>query len=331
MNAVADMRAAVFFEGVQASSKFSRFWLLLCLSSVIAASGVVGDSAATVIGAMIVAPLMTPILGIVLATVTGDRRNLLLSWILVAVGAATAVAIGYLVGLLVAAPVVAATNSQVAARVSPSLIDLLAALATGAVGAVALVRKDISDTLPGVAIAISLVPPLSVVGLTLESGSWSEAAGALLLFGANVAAILATGVIILTGYRIGSAARDARTTTGESLVKRGWGRRHRAILSIVVTLLIIGVPLAITSARFTDQELLENSIRQAAQPWAQQNGWEITQLTATSTDAILTLTGEPPIPETSSLEDVLKAQGIDPAQFTVRFVPAYTVQLGGDG
>ena len=65
----------------------------------------------------------------------------------------------------------AETNSQVAGRVNPRLVDLLAALATGAVGSIALARDDISDTLPGVAIAVSLVPPLAVVGLTLESGA----------------------------------------------------------------------------------------------------------------------------------------------------------------
>ena len=81
------------------------------------------------------------------------------------------IAIGFLVGLPVAVPVVAETDAQVAARVAPRLIDLVAALATGAVGAFALTRSDVSDTLPGVAIAISLVPPLAVVGLTLESGS----------------------------------------------------------------------------------------------------------------------------------------------------------------
>ena len=73
--------------------------------------------------------------------------------------------------LFVPSPVVAVANAQVAARVTLQLADLAAALATGAVGSVALVRSDISDTLPGVAIAISLVPPLAVVGLTLESGA----------------------------------------------------------------------------------------------------------------------------------------------------------------
>src|SRR6478735_2558572 len=130
------MRAAVFFEGPEAGRKLSRFWILLLLAAVIASAGVVGDSTATVIGAMIVAPLMTPIQGTMLAVVTGARNNLARSLGLVVAGAAAAIGIGFVVGLLVVTDVVAATNSQVAGRVSPRLIDLLAALATGVVGSV---------------------------------------------------------------------------------------------------------------------------------------------------------------------------------------------------
>ena len=166
------MRDQLFFEGPERNRRLSRYWLLLLpLAAVIASAGVVSDSTATVIGAMIVAPLMTPILGIVLGVVLADRANLSRCVILVVAGAAAVVAIGWLMGLFVPYPVVAATNSQVAARVTPRIADLIAALATGAVGSVALARSDISDTLPGVAIAISLVPPLAVVGLTLESGA----------------------------------------------------------------------------------------------------------------------------------------------------------------
>jgi uncharacterized hydrophobic protein (TIGR00271 family) len=165
------MRDQLFFEGPERGRRLSRYWLLLPLAAVIASAGVVSDSTATVIGAMIVAPLMTPILGIVLAVVLADGANLRRCVLLVVAGAAAVVAIGWLLGLFVPYPVVAATNSQVAARVTPRIVDLVAALATGAVGSVALARSDISDTLPGVAIAISLVPPLAVVGLTLESGA----------------------------------------------------------------------------------------------------------------------------------------------------------------
>src|SRR6516164_4587851 len=70
------MRDQLFFEGPERNRRLSRYWLLLPLSAVIASAGVVSDSTATVIGAMIVAPLMTPILGIVLAVVLADRANL---------------------------------------------------------------------------------------------------------------------------------------------------------------------------------------------------------------------------------------------------------------
>ncbi|WP_395244875.1 DUF389 domain-containing protein [Agromyces sp. MMS24-K17] len=316
------MRDAVFFEGERAGAKTSRFWMLLSLASVIAAAGVVADSDATVIGAMIVAPLMTPILGIVLATVVGDRANLFRSWGFVVAGAAASIGVGYVVGLTVAAPVVAATNAQVAARVSPALIDLLAALATGAVGAIALVRKDISDTLPGVAIAISLVPPLTVVGLTLESGAPSEALGALLLFVTNVAAILATGVVVMALYRVGSKERhdlDEGAARSRS--------RVRAIVTTVVTVVIVGVPLAASSLRLTDQELLEAAVRQAAEPWATTNDLTIEDLDATGSTALLQVTGAPPEPDTTALVQGLRDAGVDPDQVVVQYIPATTLDL----
>jgi uncharacterized membrane protein len=115
---------------------------------------------------------------------------------------------------------VAATNSQVAARVTPRLVDLVAALATGAVGSVALARPDVSDTLPGVAIAISLVPPLAVAGLTLQSGSPGQCLGALLLFATNVVAILASGIVVMALYRAGRC--PARRPVRLSAVPSPW-------------------------------------------------------------------------------------------------------------
>ncbi len=191
------MRDQLFFEGPERNRRLSRYWLLLPLAAVIASAGVVSDSTATVIGAMIVAPLMTPILGIVLAVVLADGANLRRCVLLVVVGAAAVVGIGWLMGWFVPYPVVAATNGQVAARVTPRIVDLVAALATGAVGSVALARSEISDTLPGVAIAISLVPPLAVAGLTLQSGSPGQCLGALLLLATNVVAILASGIVVM--------------------------------------------------------------------------------------------------------------------------------------
>jgi len=227
MNDVQHMRDAVFFEGPDVRQRSSRFWILIVLASIIAAAGIAADSTATVIGAMIVAPLMTPILGTMLSVALADRSNLIRSLLLVAGGGLTAIAIGWLVGLVVVNDVIAQTNSQVAGRVHPRLVDLLGALATGAVGSVALVRRDISDTLPGVAIAISLVPPLGVVGFTLEAGKPDQALGAFLLFLTNVAAILGSGTVVMALYGFFRQARRPSRARATCRQPPQRGHHHR--------------------------------------------------------------------------------------------------------
>ena len=245
--------------------KLSAFWVLLVLAAIIAGAGVVADSTATVIGAMIVAPLMTPILGTALAVVLGEPRWVLRGVLMILAGALTVVVIGFLLGTLVPEPTVAETNSQVAGRVSPHLIDLVAALATGLVGAFALVRSDVSDALPGVAIAISLVPPLAVVGLTLEAGATRQALGALLLFGTNVAAIIATGTLLLLGYRVRAVAMAGG---------RPVGRLGRGAIAVVVGLVVVvAIPLGIGSAHVFAQNIAVTGIRPVAERWAEADSW----------------------------------------------------------
>ncbi|GAA1208973.1 DUF389 domain-containing protein [Prauserella alba] len=249
----------------------SAFWVLLTLSAIISGTGVVADSTATVIGAMIVAPLMTPILGTAFAAVLSDRRRIVASIAVVLGGAVLVVVIGYALGLLVPGPIEADTNSQVAGRVSPRLIDLVSALATGVVGAFALVRSDVSDTLPGVAIAISLVPPLSVAGLTFESGAASQASGALLLFATNVAAIVATGTAMLAGRRVRAVAQASGWPTGKL------GTRTIAVIAGFVV--VVSLPLGVGSYHVVRQERTVAIARPAVERWAAERSWQITDLT----------------------------------------------------
>lgn len=321
-NSVEEMRDSVFFDGSAANRRFSRFWLLLVLASIIAAAGVVGDSTATVIGAMIVAPLMTPILGTMLATVIGDRTNLIRSLGLVVTGALCAVAIGYLIGLSVPTDVLASANSQVAARVSPRLIDLLAALATGVVGSIALIRRDISDTLPGVAIAISLVPPLSVAGLTLESGSLRESLGALLLFATNVVAILCTGIVVMSVYGVTRLARMRTSAERPASL-----RRPTILLSVMAVIVII--PLAATSATIANDTIAEQQIRATATTWGADHGWVVTNVTRKGADIHIEAEGPLPEPSTRDLETALSAAGFDVHTIVVDLTPVSSVRLGG--
>ena len=306
------MSDALFIVGPLRGRPSSRFWVLLLLSAIIATSGVVANSTATVIGAMIVAPLMTPILGIALAVVLADRHHLLKSVAFVLGGALVVIAIAYLIGLASHPIDDFVGNSQVSGRISPKLIDLLAALATGTVGAFALVRSDISDTLPGVAIAISLVPPLAVVGLLLEVGRYEDAAQAGLLFGTNVAAIVATGTIVLLAYRV----RDAAVTAGQEV-----GRISGKTLAVVGALVIlVAIPLTLGSRAVANDEQITSIGRPIAESWARAANWQVTAMETKNGTVAVTALGQPPEADPSALRAAFNAGGLADADLSVRLV-----------
>jgi uncharacterized hydrophobic protein (TIGR00271 family) len=264
---------------------------------------------------MIVAPLMTPILGTALSVVLADRRLILVNLGMVIAGAACVIGIAFLLGLTSHTLLVAETNAQIAARVSPRLIDLVAALATGAVGAFAMVRTDVSDTLPGVAIAISLVPPLAVVGLTLESGAADQALGALLLFGTNVTAIIATGTVIFLAYRV----RPAAVALGIKV-----GRLNRgALVTALGSVAVIAVPLGIGSSLVLQQELVVARATPAASAWAESQGWQVSDISFRQGTLRIVALGPPPSIQEVGLRERLDQAGL--AEVDARV----TLVLGG--
>ncbi|SEJ22128.1 TIGR00341 family protein [Demequina mangrovi] len=319
LNTVDYMREAVLFDGERVRAQHTRFWLLLILASIIATAGVVADSTATVIGAMIVAPLMRPIQGTMLSTVLGDRRNLIRSVLIMLAGVAAVIGIGLLFGLVLIQDMSASTNAQIAGRVSPKFVDLLAALATGVVGSVALLRSDISDALPGVAIAISLVPPLAVVGLTLESGHWAQAAGAMLLFTTNVAAILATGAVVMAIY--GYARLRIEQAEDKEAERR---RRARSYLTTLILLLVVSVPLTYSSLKTIDDRVRMAQVTSFVQDATEGSRWEIVSIDPRESSRILVIVkGEPPLPDVAAVYQAMEDDGLDVSLIDLEFIPAY--------
>jgi uncharacterized hydrophobic protein (TIGR00271 family) len=239
-----ELQDALFLGLGDVRRKMSRFWILLLLSAVIASAGILANSTATVIGAMIIAPLGTPLMGIALAVVIGRGARLWRSAALALGGAAAVILVGSFLAWIFPKLQPLAANGQVTARTSPGVIDLIAAVATGVAGAYGMARRDVSDVMPGVAIAISLVPPLAVVGITAADGNWNDAFGAFVLFAANVVAVLTAGTIVLTlcGY-----GWDARAAPGF--------RRGPAYAVIATSLLLILVPLGITTAQTAQEQI----------------------------------------------------------------------------
>jgi uncharacterized hydrophobic protein (TIGR00271 family) len=294
--------------------------VLLLLASFIAAAGVVGDSTATVIGAMIVAPLMVPIMGTVLSITTSDRANLVRSIALVTGGALAAIAVGYVMGLLASIPVVADTSSQVAGRVQPRLIDLVAAIATGAAGAFAQCREDVGDTLPGVAIAISLVPPLTVVGLTLEGGQPGQAWGAMLLFLTNVAAILLTGIVVMALFGVHRHAADESPSLS----------RKAAVTVVVAFVAVIAIPLGAATVALSSESQRLSTVGTVAKEWVASTEWIILEVTTVDRNVTVVATGPLPAPDTDALRTALDERGLGDVDVMLRLVPEERVELLGN-
>lgn len=278
-------------------AKRSAFWAMLTLSGIIAISGVVTDSTATVIGAMIIAPLSTPILGFGLGIVTGQARLVGRSALYVVGGLALVVALGWLVALALPETSDVVTNSQVTGRTSPGVGDLVAAFATGFAGAIALARRDLGDVLPGIAIAISLVPPLGVVGVCLGAGEPALAAGALLLFGSNVVALVVAATVVFTGAGYASDAAQAREDAG------GRRRPRRAVVLGAAAVVVVAVPMIANTAQSVLAEVWAGQVRSAAEAWlADTPGADVEDVTWQGTDLVVEVRGPGDLPDVAGLQ-----------------------------
>ncbi len=292
-----ELRDELFLDTGEVSRKLSRFWVLLMLAATIATAGILTDSTATVIGAMIVAPLGTPIMGMGLAVVIGDARRLTGAAVLVLSGAVAVVLLAAFLAWVLPELQPLASNGQVLSRTSPGVIDLLAAVATGFAGAYGLARKDVSDVMPGVAIAISLVPPLAVVGITASAGQWGSAWGAFLLLASNVVAMVVAGTILLTLY---GYHREAGRAPGF--------RKRPAYVAIAVSLALILVPLVLTTAQTVREQLWLRRTSAAAQAWAAGSGYVLQDVSFEGPDLHVMIEGSGPVPPSSHLLGDLRGQ-----------------------
>ncbi|MDD5214790.1 MAG: TIGR00341 family protein [Methylococcales bacterium] len=183
----------------QGSEPRLSFYILVILSTIIAAYGLIANSTAVVIGAMIVAPLMTPIVGMALSLVSGDGHLFRAATISEIVGVICSIGLGYLAGDVTFG---VELSSEILARTQPLPYDILVAIAAGLAGAYSLVNPRINAALAGVAIAVSLVPPLAATGICLSLARYDLALGAFLLFFANFLAIQLASVFVFisTGF-----------------------------------------------------------------------------------------------------------------------------------
>ncbi len=193
------MRKGIIEEITPAASPGFDFFLLVVLSCSIATLGLITNSPAVIIGAMLVAPLMSPIIGIGLASITGNTTLFRNAFSALLRGALLAVALATLMTLvnnLLPFFSIQELPQEILARTRPTPIDLVIALAGGVAAAYALTEPNLSAALPGVAIATALMPPLCTIGIGIALNRWDVAGGATLLFITNTITIAFASVLV---------------------------------------------------------------------------------------------------------------------------------------
>ena len=263
--------AGLYPEAGRAGRWWFRFTVMLALSVVIATLGLSLDSDAVIIGAMLIAPLMTPIIGTAAALVMGWPRRLGQAALAVLAGSAGAVGISFaLTSVLPAGSQV--LTPAVLSRTSPDLRDLAVALAAGAAGAYATAREDVSAALPGVAVAVALVPPLAAAGFTLAIGREDLASGAALLFAANLVAIVLVGSVVLVACGF---VPSGRLKAASGRIRAGF---LAGFLAVAAAAVAVTAPLTADTLASASHAQATQAVNQAAVSWL-------------AADPALTLTG----------------------------------------
>jgi len=218
------------------------YLVLIVSSCAIATFGLLSNSAAVIIGAMVIAPLMLPIRGLALAALMGDIKMFREATLALAVGTFIAIGMSWLIGLAVGLEIY---GSEIMARSQPNLLDLGIAVTAGAISAYAIAEPRVSNTLAGTAIAVALMPPVCTIGLGLAQLNTSLSIGATLLYLTNLLGItLACMVVfVIVGY-----------------IPLHQGRRALAIAFALTGLLVI--PLAVSFSRLLQQVRLQQQVRQ---------------------------------------------------------------------
>lgn len=280
--------------------QYSSFFLCILLSAIIATCGIAAESTAIIIGAMLIAPLMSPMIGTSFAITTGKPRAALKTLSVTLAGTIVVVVVSMLVTLIIPTGVNLTGNEEVASRIAPRVVDLIVAISSGLVGALAIARDDIYDVIPGVAISISVVPPLCVVGAALVEGDVAIAAGALLLFIVNFFAIQLAGNILFFFMGFGK-----RTTDEEQVkVRRFW------YATAVVGTLLLAIPLIATSNQMIETATMERNAKIAIQTWLKNTDYEMANVVIAEDKLTVEIAGSGDYPSVDELKKELADSGV---------------------
>lgn len=232
------------FKVLRENAKVSSpFVVMMILSAVIATFGLFGNSSPVIIGAMILAPIISPIVSFSMGMVRYDVNMLKKGIVTILIGTVVALTFAAVVSLIIPLKVL---TPEIDARLSPTLLDLGIAVASGIAAAYAHAKEEIAKSLAGVAIAVALVPPLAVAGIGIGWWNWGVFSGAFLLYLTNMA-----GIILFAGI---------------TFLLLGFAPFKRARMGLVYTLFIVilvMIPLSLSFNRIQEEAAFTKTLESA--------------------------------------------------------------------
>jgi uncharacterized hydrophobic protein (TIGR00271 family) len=297
-----------------------RMTVLLVLSTIIATAGLLSDSAAVVIGAMLVAPMMNPVLAAAGAVVMGwSKRFYGAIWLVLAMGIGAIVLSGFITLL---SPDIVFIPEQVLARTRPTFYDLLIALAAGSAGAYTITRKE-SGAIPGVAVAVALLPPLASAGVLIMTGEFELAVRAVVLFFTNLVAMVLAAA--LTFMACGVSPASARRHSAGFIKSKLW------LFALLV--LAISIPLFFYSEKIIFNAHYRAARSESLQTWLRENDLTLVNVEILLENRIVYLALEgpnPPVRIKSLFEDLVREAELkddDTNPFTLEYT--WTQKVSG--
>jgi uncharacterized hydrophobic protein (TIGR00271 family) len=320
-DALRDQVTDAIFEGFDSHSGGVAFAALMAFATAIATFGVKADSTAVVIGAMLIAPLMAPIMALSASILMGWPRRAALSGRRVAVGVLIGVAGSFLMALISPEFVAITSNSEVLSRTSPTILDLLIALAAGGAGGYAMTHPNVGNSLPGVAIAVALAPPLAVVGYSLEEAHWAYASGAFLLFLTNlVGIVVAAGVTyVVSGY------------SPWTRIEKGGDQARRSMVLIAIAFGLVALPLGIIGEGIISQTNSHALVTKETKTWlSDDSGYSLNEVRVSGSQVTVTLEGSGDLPDVDDLASNLAVALESDIELVLEVIPRETTVVQAD-
>lgn len=196
---------------ISGSTPSQDFFLMVVLSILTACFGLLLDSVAIIIGSMLIAPILYPVLSLSLGIIMADFRLISRSFWTIIKSVLLGITFANLATLIFAGQLSEVTN-EIISRAQPTLVSIIVAIIAGLAASFALVKPQLNDTLPGIAISVALIPPVAVMGIGIAKFDWILVSGSFLLFAVNMIGVVFASMIIFSLMGFGNKKTAADKT-----------------------------------------------------------------------------------------------------------------------